>query len=60
MYILKRINLYIEKLRVMFRISYKRKYMTIRQYEYISGLLDETGKMIGGWKKTSEKNRIPV
>jgi len=51
-YILDRINLYIEKLRVMFRITYKRKYISAKQYEYISGLLNETGKMTGGWKKS--------
>ena len=51
-YILDRINLYIEKLRVMFRITYKRKYISAKQYEYISGRLNETGKMIGGWKKS--------
>ncbi len=51
-YILDRINLYIEKLRVMFRITHKRKYISAKQYEYISGLLNETGKMTGGWKKS--------
>ncbi|MBN2374714.1 diversity-generating retroelement protein Avd [bacterium] len=51
-HILERINLYIEKLRVMFRISYKRRYVSMSQYEYISGILDEAGRMIGGWKKT--------
>lgn len=50
-YILDRINLYIEKLRVMFRITYKRKYISAKQYEHVSGLLNETGKMTGGWKK---------
>ena len=51
-YILERLNLYIEKLRVMFRISYKRRYISMNQYEFISEVLNETGKMIGGWKKT--------
>ena len=50
-YILDKINLYIEKLRVMFRISYKRRYLSRHQYEYVSEILEETGKMIGGWKK---------
>lgn len=52
-YILDKINIYIEKLRVMFRISFNRKYISIKQYEYVSGLLDNTGKMAGGWKKSS-------
>jgi len=50
-YILERINLYIEKLRVIFRISFKRRYISKNQYEYVSTMLNETGKMIGGWKK---------
>jgi len=50
-HILERLNLDIEKLRVMFRISYKRKYTSGRQYEHVSELLDDTGKMLGGWKK---------
>ena len=51
-HILEKINLYIEKLSVMFRICYKRRYLSQKQYEYVSELLNESGKMIGGWKKT--------
>jgi len=50
-HILGKVNLYIEKLRVLFRISHKRGYLSAGQYEHISGLLNETGKMIGGWRK---------
>ena len=50
--ILGKLNLNIEKLRVMFRISYKRKYISRTQYEHVSQMLDKTGKMLGGWKKT--------
>ena len=50
-HILGKLNLNIEKLRVMFRISYRRKYISRSQYEYVSEMLDETGKMLGGWKK---------
>ena len=35
-YILQRVNLYIEKLRVFFRISFERRYISERQYVYIS------------------------
>lgn len=49
--ILRRINLYIEKLRVFFRLSYHRKYLSLKQYEYISAELNEFGRMIGGWAK---------
>ncbi|MBC8177481.1 MAG: diversity-generating retroelement protein Avd [Deltaproteobacteria bacterium] len=50
-HILERLNLRIEKLRVMFRISYRRKYISRSQYEHVSEILDETGKMLGGWRK---------
>lgn len=51
-YILDRLNIYIEKLRVLFRICYNRRYIGINQYEFIAGELNETGKMIGGWRKS--------
>ena len=49
--ILTAINLQIEKLRVFFRLSFERKYLSSAQYEYISSEMDEFGRMIGGWKK---------
>lgn len=51
--ILQSANLNIEKLRVLFRISFKRRYISLSQYEHVSNLLNETGRMIGGWKKGS-------
>lgn len=59
LYILRTINLYIEKLRVLFRISFERKYISMRQYEYISIELNETGMMVGGWQRV-ETSRKPV
>ena len=50
-HILRRINLYIEKLRVLFRISHSRQFVSTRQYEFIGEQLNETGRMIGGWMK---------
>ncbi len=44
-------NIYIEKLRVMFRICHRRRYLTDSQYEHVSALLNETGRMLGGWRK---------
>lgn len=55
--ILENINLYIEKLRVFFRISYERRYISLRQYEFISGELNDTGKMFGGWIKSEKGKR---
>lgn len=50
-HILRTINLYIEKLRVFFRLSYQRKYISLRQYEFVSKEINEFGRMIGGWAK---------
>jgi hypothetical protein len=52
-YILGKLNLYIEKLRILFRISFTRRYISKSQYEHVSTLLDETGRMVGGWRKES-------
>lgn len=49
---LNRINLSIEKLRVLFRITHDRRIISVRQYEYISKALNESGRMAGGWKKS--------
>jgi len=49
--ILQKINLLLEKIRIMFRISYDRRYISEQQYEYISCELNETGRMTGGWQK---------
>ena len=51
------INLYLEKLRVLFRISFNRRYISSRQFEFISYELIEFGKMIGGWKKIEARKR---
>lgn len=59
LYILQTINLYIEKLRIFFRISMEKRYISIKQYEYISKELNEAGMMIGGWHRV-EKGRKSV
>ena len=49
--ILGTINVYIEQLRVLFRLSFERKYLSASQYEYVATELEGFGRMIGGWKK---------
>ena len=53
--ILQKINMKIEKLRIYIRLSYDRKYISIKQYKYVSEEIEEIGKMIGGWKKIEKK-----
>jgi hypothetical protein len=45
-------NLYMEKIRALLQISVDKKYISIDQYEHISGEINEAGKMIGGWIKS--------
>ena len=49
--ILQAINLLLEKLRIFFRISFERRYISSRQYAFISEELNTTGRMLGGWMK---------
>ena len=54
--ILDRINLCIEKQRVLFRIATDRRYLSLKQHEHIARALDEAGRMAGGWReKTREE-----
>jgi len=48
---LKNINIKLEKLRIFFRFTYELKFISLKQYEFISGELNEIGSMIGGWVK---------
>lgn len=50
--ILDKINLSLEKLRVLFGICHRRKYISFTQYEFIAGELNEAGRMVGGWRKS--------
>jgi len=54
-HILDKANLYIEQQRVLFRITHDRRYISHRQYEFISNELNEAGRMIGGWRKQSHE-----
>jgi hypothetical protein len=31
------------------------KLIRLRQYEYVSGLIQETGQMVGGWRKAAKE-----
>lgn len=50
--ILRRANLYMEKLRALMQISVDKKFISLSQYEYICSEINEAGKMIGGWIKS--------
>lgn len=48
---LARINLRLEKLRILLRVSYQQKHLPTRQYEHAVRSLHEIGRMLGGWMK---------
>lgn len=49
---LRKANLGIEKLRLFCRLAAELKCLDLRRYEHAARLLDETGRLIGGWEKT--------
>jgi hypothetical protein len=53
--ILKRINLKLEKLRILLRLSHKFRYLSTQSYEFAVKNLNEVGQMIGGWIKQQNK-----
>lgn len=44
-------NLGLDKLRLLFRLAHDLKYLDPRRYEHAARNLDETGRLVGGWKK---------
>ena len=48
---LRKVNVKLEKLRVLLRICNEMKYLSNRHYEYASIHLNEVGNMVGGWTK---------
>ena len=53
--VLKQINLSLEKLRVLLRISYELKFLSGSAYEHAMNCLQEIGKMLGGWLKQAKQ-----
>ena len=54
-HILKEVNISMERLRIYMRLSMDKKYISIKQHEFISKDINETGKMLGGWIKSEKK-----
>ncbi len=46
----------LEHVRFQLRLSHSIKMINAKTYEYGSGSLVETGKMLGGWVKNSQSN----
>lgn len=55
--ILKRINLRLEKLRILLRLSHGFRYLSTQSYEFACRVLNEVGSMIGGWIRQQKPAR---
>ena len=51
---LRRIDLSMEKLRVLLRMCHDLKHLDNKGYEFASKKINEAGKMVGGWRKQQE------
>ena len=45
------VNLQIEKLRFLMRLSMDLRYLDLRRYEHAAKALNEIGRLVGGWLK---------
>jgi hypothetical protein len=54
--LLRQANREIAVMRWLVRMAKDRNVLTFKQYEYFSGCLYETGSMLGGWLKSSERS----
>lgn len=52
---LQELDVEIEKLRAYIRLSYKLGFLPLKKYDVWSGMVDEMGRMLGGWIKSQTK-----
>lgn len=45
------IEVSLEKLRIFYRLAFELRYIGVKQYENTAKMLDEIGRLLGGWKK---------
>jgi hypothetical protein len=50
--LLQRANLLLERLRFQVRLCVEEHLISLRQYEYVSALINDVGRMVGGWART--------
>ena len=49
-------NLGLERLRVLLRLANDLRHMDHRRYEHAARLIDATGRLVGGWRKTQQRH----
>jgi hypothetical protein len=50
-FVLRRANMNLEKIRIIMRICFELRFLSKNSYEHSSFLINEVGKMLGGWMK---------
>lgn len=53
--ILRGINLKLEKMRVLLRLSHRLRYLPHAGYEHAAKSINEVGRMLGGWMRDQRK-----
>ena len=51
--VLRQANLHIDRLRLLIRLSKDLRHLDLRRYEYAARHLDDIGRQVGGWMKSS-------
>ena len=54
--LLKEANEALVKMRLLFRLSYEMRFIKFNSYEYVSALMNELGRLLGGWIKNPGKS----
>ena len=50
--LLDRVNVDLDKLRLLIRLSKELGYLDTRRYEHAARRIDEVGRLVGGWRRT--------
>jgi hypothetical protein len=53
-HLIQKTNLELEKMRVLFRICYQKRYLSGKKFKHIIHELYEIGKMLGGWARSQQ------
>ena len=53
--LLRRANVMLERLRFQVRLCMEERLISVRQYEYIAEMVNEVGRMVGGWLKSTRE-----
>ncbi len=53
--LLDRANLKLEQMRYQVRLAHDERWMSTHQYEVAARLIDEVGRLVGGWRKVGSR-----